>query len=552
MMNFLESFPEGSLEIEKTFFFYNGPKLFLARNKEEHHYIGVWLGENDDNDSEERWLFLPISLLKLSFVLEGKLTLRDACLSPETKNLICIKSDSETNLLESNSVSPREIAEEDLPSNDSTLISNFPAMRELESISFLSAENEAKIKRLLVEPAKVNLNNFTLQYVERLIEHYLEKIPSRDFAEVYSSVLVNFQQVNDHFVFGIIDAFLKKIQEVDIRLLDINLFNVWAYVKFLLAGIYLKNYDADKAQKVIDEMENAASRRREDLVNFKVSIYLKKALLRLRLNDPKKAFYWIQKGIQFATKNGVINDFPELLYALGNIYDELNEFEKSEQMYLDSLKRFESSKDDVNIAKTYHQLGNLYNRRGAEYFEKAISYYNISIALCEKLGLYGDLITNHNNLASLYIKSGNYPEAIKNFEICLSLCDQVGAQFLKSGIHLNLGNYYMFQVKHDLARGQFEKSLSIYEEFKSSSNPAINLGNIYNQIALLDYKIGDKQSSLENLKKAKSEFEKLPNMAFEIESISSLIEKIQNNISIDEAELRKVGDIFKKELALQL
>jgi hypothetical protein len=65
----------GNLEIFEIYEYYDKPCLFSCRNMAEHIFLALWVEEKLDCD---RWLYAPISLLRLAYLKSGGIDLRSA------------------------------------------------------------------------------------------------------------------------------------------------------------------------------------------------------------------------------------------------------------------------------------------------------------------------------------------------------------------------------------------------------------------------------------------------------------------------------------------
>lgn len=82
-MTFLpQKTPLGDLTLEEVFDAFDGPRLFLCRNQLDQRYVGIYLGEDDQQ--RERWLYLPVSAARLGELRVGATDLRDAFQTSET------------------------------------------------------------------------------------------------------------------------------------------------------------------------------------------------------------------------------------------------------------------------------------------------------------------------------------------------------------------------------------------------------------------------------------------------------------------------------------
>jgi len=74
----------GRLTIVQVFDYYDGPKLFSARNAVGTMFLVYWADRDDVSDV---WFYVPISLARLDAVCSGDVTLRDAIVKPEERFL---------------------------------------------------------------------------------------------------------------------------------------------------------------------------------------------------------------------------------------------------------------------------------------------------------------------------------------------------------------------------------------------------------------------------------------------------------------------------------
>lgn len=70
----------GNLEIFEIYEYYDQPCLFSCRNMAEHFFLAIWVDETSDFD---RWLYAPISLLRLAYLKSGGIDLRSVFLNAE-------------------------------------------------------------------------------------------------------------------------------------------------------------------------------------------------------------------------------------------------------------------------------------------------------------------------------------------------------------------------------------------------------------------------------------------------------------------------------------
>jgi hypothetical protein len=72
----------GNLELFEVYEYYDQPCLFSCRNMSEHFFLALWVDETSDFD---RWLYAPISLMRLAYLKSGGIDLRSAFINAEDK-----------------------------------------------------------------------------------------------------------------------------------------------------------------------------------------------------------------------------------------------------------------------------------------------------------------------------------------------------------------------------------------------------------------------------------------------------------------------------------
>ena len=101
----------GKLVIDEIFIFYEEPQLFTCTNEIDHKYI-ILLTDMDDH----QWLVVPISEARLSRMKSNQLSVKNAFIEPELKNLWKIQEYDSTLII--NKIKIEEIPSCDLPDDD--------------------------------------------------------------------------------------------------------------------------------------------------------------------------------------------------------------------------------------------------------------------------------------------------------------------------------------------------------------------------------------------------------------------------------------------------
>lgn len=108
----------GHLRIVEVFDFYDGPRLFSARNSVGTTYVAYWA---DEVQQEDIWLYVPVSHQRLQSVRSGSVSLREVFLAPEDGTVFEVSTPKNRGAASVKQLAPSEIDSERLPPVDDRL-----------------------------------------------------------------------------------------------------------------------------------------------------------------------------------------------------------------------------------------------------------------------------------------------------------------------------------------------------------------------------------------------------------------------------------------------
>lgn len=175
----------GDLEINEVFVDYDGPRLFTCRSRTEQTYLAGWAEEGDDRDL---WLFVPMSVGRLTAVRSGALFLRDAYLRPE--GFLYLASLPHGGDLPDSviAIRPTDVTHSWLPAPDFTL--------DLETPTATAALTADELHRLALQEGRTRLD-----VQVHLPDYFRTEAPTRKTGEVLialQGVLENFGALEMH------------------------------------------------------------------------------------------------------------------------------------------------------------------------------------------------------------------------------------------------------------------------------------------------------------------------------------------------------------------
>jgi len=125
-------------------------------------------------------------------------------------------------------------------------------------------------------------------------------------------------------------------------------------------------------------------------------------------------------------------DLPEGLAGtlagdLGLLYKAKGEWDKAIEYYQRSLAIREKVGDERGMSITFNNLGAIYQDKGD--WDKAIDYYQRSLKIERKLGDIHGVANSCYNIGMLYCEQGKHRAAISLFEESLTILEKVGDEY---------------------------------------------------------------------------------------------------------------------------
>ncbi len=109
---------------------------------------------------------------------------------------------------------------------------------------------------------------------------------------------------------------------------------------------------------------------------------------------------------------------------LGLLYQAKGEWDRAIEYYERSLALKEKVGNEYGMAPAFHDLGLVYQRKGN--LDKAIEYYERSLAILEKGGDERGMAPIFNNLGNVYQAKGEWERAIEYYERSVAIVEKVG------------------------------------------------------------------------------------------------------------------------------
>ncbi len=181
---------------------------------------------------------------------------------------------------------------------------------------------------------------------------------------------------------------------------------------------------------------------------------------------------------------------------LGMVYQRKFEYEKALDALYKAMNIFEKIDKNKKLADTYNQIGGVYYDQ--ENYDKASEYFQKSLAVWVKIGDDKGLAALFNNVGEIYRLRGDYYNALEFFNNAISISQKLNLQDYLAINYDNVGKIYTEIGGYDSALFYLDKSLIINQRIKNNEGTAtvsISLGNLYYhtqeyQKAIQSYKTG--------------------------------------------------------------
>lgn len=191
---------------------------------------------------------------------------------------------------------------------------------------------------------------------------------------------------------------------------------------------------------------------------------------------PDSAFYFAQLMYDLAQEENLDKEMTIALNIQGGSYLVRGQFEKALEYYERSLAISEKISDQQGMSKTLNNIGVANSYLGD--YSRALDYHLRSLIIKEELSDKSGMAGSMNNIGLIYMNHGNYPRALDYFQRSLKIKEEFSDSRGIAQTLNNIGLIYMRQKDYLNALNCFRKSLEICEEISDQNASAGILSNI--------------------------------------------------------------------------
>jgi len=203
--------------------------------------------------------------------------------------------------------------------------------------------------------------------------------------------------------------------------------------------------------------------------------------------------YWNQSLKIFDSLKDQIG-VANILNNIGAVYQDQGDDTKGLEYSLKSLEISERTGDKLRILSALHNVGTIYYSKSEGAIEenkkinqdKALKYLLMTLPLCEELGLNDELGTVSENIGEIYFDKGDDNNALAYFNKSLKASDNTAnSSFAYNGI----GKLYLRRQNFDKALEYHQQAYNIAKKLSSQLNMVRSLQGIANvYISKKDFK----------------------------------------------------------------
>jgi len=246
-------------------------------------------------------------------------------------------------------------------------------------------------------------------------------------------------------------------------------------------------------QTKIDSLVNLLENAKEDTTKAKALGELAIAYI---YSNPDTAFTLAQKEFEIAKRTEVSKLMASALNTQGATFLLKSDYPNALKYFRKSIKITEELGDKIGTARTYNNIGLIYDDQGK--YPNALKYYHKSLKIAEELGDKIGTAGTYNNIGLIYYKQGDCPNSLKYYHKALKINKEFDNKRWIAINYNNIGNIYNYQGDYPKALKYYHKSLKIEKELGEKSE----IASSYSGIGLIYAKQGDYPEALKYFHKS--------------------------------------------------
>jgi len=219
---------------------------------------------------------------------------------------------------------------------------------------------------------------------------------------------------------------------------------------------------------MIDSLDTITGREKIDLLNRLSEEYL--------LIEPLRSIEYGKEAYNAAVDSNLLHLESDALLNIGKGHYLLGNYEPALENYESALLIYSDLKDQSGLARSYNNLGLIYNKLGKS--DLALEYNLKSLEIEEKAGNDMGVAKSYCNIGNLYFEMEKNNIALEYFNKCLTMYEELNDPEGLADILNNIGIVYDEEGKYDIALDYYLSSLAQEELLQDPSGIATTCNNI--------------------------------------------------------------------------
>lgn len=244
-----------------------------------------------------------------------------------------------------------------------------------------------------------------------------------------------------------------------------------------------KNLDVDRSITIAKQALTLAKNIEDSRSIGKLNLLL--GDLNLMQDEVVVAETYFKAAVPYLEKSQLYNDFIRAHIAIGNLYNETDNYPEAMNHYLKGIRYSEEQEMSEYLPRLYNNLGVVYLKLNNP--EKALELYSQAIELFRKNGDTINVAGTTTNIGSIYLELEDYTVARKYYLEGLALFDKIKHQGGQAHALFKLGLLDIKVEKFQDALAYLQQSLDIQNKMEVSiasrkmfrSETFINIGIVY-------------------------------------------------------------------------
>jgi serine phosphatase RsbU (regulator of sigma subunit) len=198
------------------------------------------------------------------------------------------------------------------------------------------------------------------------------------------------------------------------------------------------------------------------------------------LNDYSKSLQYYLRSVKFYKSSSNHKGQAQSLQAAGNIYRDLGDYEQSLNYMIKALESNEKIRNKAGIAQSLSEIGVVQTSLRDFVLAKQSLEKALDVANQQKNPAILGIV--YQSWANYYSKTGNLEEVLKNYQIAADFFREAKDKKSEARVYNGLGNAYLARRETNLALENYLKAINIQKNVRDSYGLSVSykgIGELY-------------------------------------------------------------------------